>query len=310
MASSPSPRNKTLSLSSEERERFVTYFSTPEKALSAEEIRNSFFKGDLFSLVDLFPSGCVDLMILDPPYNLDKDFRGFSFRKQSTSAYLAYLKSFLIPLKRLLKEDASLYLCGDWNSCGAIFSALEETGFIIRNRITWQREKGRGAKQNWKNCAEDIWFATCSDDYYFNADAVRLRKKVIAPYRDNGVPKDWEETGEGKFRLTAPSNFLNDITVPYWSMPENTLHPTQKPEKLIAKLILASSRKGDLVFDPFAGSGTSLVTARKLERDFCGIEQEEEYCLYTAKRLEKALQDKHIQGYDGEAFLERNAGNK
>jgi site-specific DNA-methyltransferase (adenine-specific) len=309
MKESPSPRNKTLAILPEERNFLLEKLCIPEKNLSPAEIQDKILKGDLFSLVELLPSCCVDLMILDPPYNLDKEFRRFHFRKRTTSAYLDYLKSFLLPLKRLLKKNASLYLCGDWNSCGAIQLALEECDFIIRNRITWQREKGRGAKSNWKNCAEDIWFATCSDEYFFNAEAVKLRKKVIAPYREDGHPKDWEETCDGRFRLTAASNFLNDITVPYWSMPENTSHPTQKPEKLMAKLILASSREGDFVFDPFMGSGTTLVTAKKLARHYCGIEQEEEYCLYAAKRLEKAAEDQRIQGYDGKVFLERNAGN-
>ncbi|MBO4304827.1 MAG: site-specific DNA-methyltransferase [Lentisphaeria bacterium] len=307
MKSAPSPRNRTLKILPEEREKLLAGLSAPTKKLSPPEIRNRLFKGDLFSLAGFFPSSCVDLMILDPPYNLDKEFRSSSFRKKSASDYLAYLKSFLCPLKRLLKKEASLYLCGDWNSCGAIQQALEECGFFIRNRITWQREKGRGAGKNWKNCSEDIWFATCAKDYFFDAGAVKIRKKVIAPYREKGRPKDWREEKGEKYRLTFPSNFLNDITVPYWSMPENTPHPTQKPEKLMAKLILASSREGDLVFDPFCGSGTTLVTAKKLSRDFCGIEREEEYCLYAAKRLENASSDRRIQGYDGEAFLERNA---
>ena len=69
------------------------------------------------------------------------------------------------------------------------------------------------------------------------------------------------ETDDGNYRNTCPSNFWDDITVPFWSMPENTAHPTQKPEKLLAKLILASSREGDTVFDPFLGSGTTAVTA-------------------------------------------------
>lgn len=94
------------------------------------------------------------------------------------------------------------------------------------------------------------------------------RRRVIAPYRLNGNPKDWHESETGNFRDTAPSNFWDDISVPFWSMPENTDHPTQKPEKLIAKLVLASSEKGDLVFDPFLGSGTTSVVAKKLGRHY------------------------------------------
>jgi site-specific DNA-methyltransferase (adenine-specific) len=182
--------------------------------------------------------------------------------------------------------------------------------FCIQNRITWQREKGRGANHNWKNSMEDIWFATMSsNDYTFNLEDVKIRRSVDnAPYRDkDGNPKDWVATESGNFRDTCPSNFWNDITVPFWSMPENTDHPTQKPEKLLAKLILASSNKGDIVFDPFVGSGTTVVVAKKLGRHFVGIEQESEYCALAQKRLKMADLDNKIQGYCNGVFWERNA---
>ena len=92
-------------------------------------------------------------------------------------------------------------------------------------------------------------------------------------------------------------------------MPENTDHPTQKPEKLYAKLVLASSRSGDLVFDPFVGSGTSAVVAKKLGRRYLGIEINEEYCLWAAKRLKKADENAEIQGYSDGVFWERNSQN-
>ena len=178
---------------------------------------------------------------------------------------------------------------------------------VVRNRITWEREKGRGAKANWKNSAEDIWFCTVGQEYFFQVDAVKLKRRVLAPYRTaEGSPKDWEETSQGQFRLTHPSNIWTDITVPFWSMPENTEHPTQKPEKLLAKLILASSRPGDLVLDPFLGSGSTAVTAWKLGRRFIGVERQEEYCCLALKRLERALADPSIQGYREGVFWERN----
>jgi site-specific DNA-methyltransferase (adenine-specific) len=93
-------------------------------------------------------------------------------------------------------------------------------------------------------------------------------------------------------------------------MPENTDHPTQKPEKLIAKLILASSKENDFVFDPFLGSGTTAVVAKKLNRHYSGIEINPTYCLYTEKRLLKANTDKSIQGYENGVFLERNTSIK
>ena len=161
--------------------------------------------------------------------------------------------------------------------------------------------------RNWKNSMEDIWFVTKSKDYTFNPDAVKIRRRVIAPYRVAGKPKDWEETAEGNFRNTGASNFWDDISVPYWSMPENTAHPTQKPEKLLAKLILASSNEGDTVFDPFLGSGSTSVTAKKLGRHYSGIEQNPQYCVWAEKRLCDAETNKSIQGFEDGVFWERNA---
>ena len=196
-------------------------------------------------------------------------------------------------------------MCCDWETSLIIGSVLQEL-CIVRNRITWQREKGRGAAANWKNGMEDIWFATKSDNYTFNLDAVKIRKKVIAPYKVDGKPKDWQKTEQGNYRDTCPSNFWDDITIPFWSMAENTAHPTQKPEKLIAKIMLASSNPGDIVFDPFLGSGTVSVVAKKLNRHYVGIEQNPQYCVWTEKRLEMAEQDKDIQGYNQGVFWERN----
>ncbi|MCX5782946.1 MAG: site-specific DNA-methyltransferase, partial [Elusimicrobia bacterium] len=175
----------------------------------------------------------------------------------------------------------------------------------------FEREKGRGAKSNWKNCSEDIWFCTMSDKYYFNVDAVKMKRKVLAPYKDkSGKPKDWRDTENGKYRITHPSNIWTDITIPFWSMPENTKHPTQKPEKLAAKIILASSKPGDMVFDPFLGSGTTSVVAKKLDRRYLGIEIDELYAALAEKRLEMADTDKEIQGYADEVFWERNTLNE
>jgi site-specific DNA-methyltransferase (adenine-specific) len=92
-------------------------------------------------------------------------------------------------------------------------------------------------------------------------------------------------------------------------MPENTDHPTQKPEKLYAKLVLASSKEGDFVFDPFLGSGTSAVVAKKLNRKYLGVEINEEYCMFAVKRLKMADSDMSIQGYTDGFFWERNSLN-
>jgi site-specific DNA-methyltransferase (adenine-specific) len=247
-----------------------------------------------------------DLLFADPPYNLTKKFGKEIFNSRSSDDYEAWLDSWLKRCVPLLKPSASIYICGDWRSSSAI-QRVGSKYFKLQNRITWEREKGRGAKSNWKNATEDIWFFTMSDNFTFNLETVKQRRRVIAPYRENGKPKDWDESANGKFRDTHPSNIWTDITVPFWSMPENTDHPTQKPEKLLAKIILASTNPGDLILDPFAGSGTTAVVAKKLERNFVAIEADEEYCLLAAKRLEMAESDKSIQGFEDGVFWERNS---
>jgi site-specific DNA-methyltransferase (adenine-specific) len=212
-------------------------------------------------------------------------------------------------LRRIMKTTGSIYICSDWQSSAAVYEVTRQY-FQVRNRITWEREKGRGAISNWKNCSEDIWFGTVSNEYVFNVDAVKLKRRVLAPYRDGeGNAKDWTETHEGQFRLTHPSNLWTDLTVPFWSMTENTEHPCQKPEKLVAKLVLASSRSGDFVFDPFLGSGTTSVVAKKLGRRFAGIELDEKYCCLAEYRLLRAETEVGIQGYRDGVFWERNSTN-
>jgi site-specific DNA-methyltransferase (adenine-specific) len=299
------PRNRTLALNDEEKVSLTQALSHAVPNMSMHDIINKTFNDDLFKTVGYFPRSCVDLMIVDPPYNLHKDFNGYRFTKSDDQGYADYLEQWFPSLVKLLKPSASVYICGDWRSTSTLYQVVSKY-LVVRNRITWQREKGRGAKTNWKNCTEDIWFATVSDDYFFDVEAVKVKRRVIAPYKENGKPKDWEATEQGNFRLTHPSNFWDDITIPYWSMPENTDHPTQKPEKLIAKLILASCPKNGFVFDPFLGSGTTSVVASKLGRTFCGVELNEEYCCWALKRLERAGHDRSIQGYSDGVFWERN----
>lgn len=298
-------RNKTIDISVEEGHPYLDKCISVNHPVEGSAILDKTILGDCLMVMPLLPSGFVDLLVADPPYNLDKDFNGRKFKKTSDELYAAYTENWVQKAIPLLKPNATIYVCCDWQSSAAVGNVLKKH-FFIQNRITWQREKGRGALSNWKNGMEDIWFATNSKTYTFHVEDVKVRRKVIAPYKIDGEPKDWEETESGNFRNTYPSNFWDDISIPYWSMPENTAHPTQKPEKLLAKLILASSNEGDIVFDPFLGSGSTSVTAKKLNRHFVGIEMNEQYCVWAEKRLEMAGVNHSIQGYADGVFWERN----
>jgi len=310
------PRNRTLTLEENEIPSLKSELLNTEELRSlqndgfsvpVEKILDKTINSDILEALPLLPDEFADLIIIDPPYNLTKNFGGKVFNARNQKAYDEYLATWFPLVCKKLKPTGSLYICGDWKCTSSLQRAVESE-LTILNRITWQREKGRGASSNWKNSMEDIWFAVKNpDDYYFDVQAVKMKRKVIAPYRENGKPKDWEEGNEGNFRLTHPGNFWDDISIPFWSMPENTDHPTQKPEKLYAKLVLASSKPGDIVFDPFLGSGTASVVAKKLDRHFVGVELSEEYCLFAQKRLLQAESNKEIQGYKDGVFWERNS---
>ncbi len=300
------PRNRTITLSPEELEACTAKLITLKKPVRASAVIDRTIHQDVLSAAPFLPEQFVDLLFVDPPYNLTKKFNSGTFRATSNEAYIQWMDSWLSVLVKTLKPTASVYICGDWRSSAAIQQVAEKY-LIIRNRITWEREKGRGAKANWKNASEDIWFCTMSDKFTFDLDAVKLKRKVIAPYTQDGKPKDWKRSKDGNFRLTHPSNLWTDLTVPFWSMSENTEHPTQKPEKLLAKIILAGTKKGNVVLDPFLGSGTTSVVAKKLGRKYVGIEIDQKFASISEKRLELAENDRSIQGFEDGLFWERNS---
>lgn len=300
------PRNKTLSLTAKEASVLALRSVRLQTKSLLDDVLDRVIWQDALKALDLLPDKCVDLMIVDPPYNLTKNFSTSIFKEMNADDYSKWLDKWLKKTCRILKDNASVYICADWKT-SIVIPYVATKYFVLQNRISWEREKGRGAKNNWKNCLEDIWFFTKGKDYTFNLNKVKILRPVLAPYRnDNKQPKDWFEKDEQKFRLTHPSNIWTDISVPFWSMSENTNHPTQKPEKLIAKLILASSNEKDVVFDPFLGSGTTAVVAKKLNRHFIGIEKEKEYVALAIKRLDMADNDTKIQGFENGVFRPRN----
>ena len=298
--------NRTITLSDDERKTYQDYISD-----HFELNENSVICGDFAKINNQIPDGYFDLILLDPPYNLTKKYGENIFKSMTDAEYIEYILFILKECLKKLKPSGTMYVCGDWKTSYLQRKALEhcedEMLCDVINRITWARDKGRGSEKNWKNNIEDIYMVVKSKDQYtFNINDVKIRKTVLTPYRDkNGKNKDWEETEEGKFRMTCPSNIWFDITVPFWSMAENTDHPTQKSEKLYAKLILASSNKGDNIYEPFAGVFTGCVTAAKLGRNWVGVEFENEYCLLGQKRLVLAEINKNIQGYEDRIFRDK-----
>lgn len=281
----PAKNNRTLFLTEQDRRTIPLYRPPASGPIAPAGVIDRICCGDALDVLARLDGPCADLLVADPPYNLGKDFGPAGTDRMGRDEYAAWMGRWLDIAARLLRPGASAYVCCDWRTSGLVHELLAER-FLVRNRITWRREKGRGAKRNWKNNLEDIYFATVDEGYTFNLDAVKVAKRVIAPYRDaDGNAKDWAERNGQRVRMTCPSNIWTDLTVPFWSMPENTPHPAQKPEKLIERILAASSDPGDVVLDPFAGSGTTAVVARRMDRRFLAVEINEDYCRLAGKRL-------------------------
>ena len=152
---SRAPRNRTITLTDDERNELRKSLVVPE-ALEGP-LYDCTINANLLDALPLLPDAFADLIIIDPPYNLTKDFNGNKFNARTEEAYDEYLATWFPQVCKKLKPNGSLYLCGDWKCTSSLQRAMEKE-LTVLNRITWQREKGRGAKSNWKNSMEDIWF--------------------------------------------------------------------------------------------------------------------------------------------------------
>ena len=297
MVETKAPRNRTIFLTAEDYQRYSNLPTIPENTATVpiEEATNNIFHMNCLTGMTRLPEASADLIFADPPYfGRDKDF-GTGTLKLSLEDYAIWSESWISIAARLLKKTGSMYVCCDWRFSGKIQEILENH-LIVKNRITWLREKGRGSLGNWKEDMEDIWFCVASKKYKFNVNDVKIRKPIVAPYRDaNKKPKDWIEVDGENYRYTYPPNIWLDSVVPFWSMYENTPHPTQKPEKILERVILASSSPGDLVLDPFIGSGTTAVVAQRLGRNYIGFEVSENYIRLGLKRLDRLTQGQALQ---------------
>jgi site-specific DNA-methyltransferase (adenine-specific) len=218
------------------------------------------------------PDKSIDLIILDPPYNLSMD----KWDRFTSEKYIRLLELVSNECKRIIKDRGSLWCFSGWSSIFLVQNQLARN-FILLNWIAWDRIKGRGAKYNFISTKEDILMFVNSSDYTFNKLSSNTKKKTGGMGKKNG----------DEFRKL--SNVWTDISpiVP-WSK-ERMKHPTQKPIKLIERIIKVSSNEGDTILDPFAGSGTTGVACKMLGRNFILIEKEPEYIEIIKSRLSKPV---------------------
>jgi modification methylase len=239
--------------------------------------------GDCVAALAGMPAASVDLVFADPPYNLqlqralhrpdqslvdavDDDWDRFA----SFEAYDAFTRAWLLAVRRVMKPDAALWVIGSYHNIFRVGAILQDLGFWILNDVVWRKANPmpnfRGRR--FTNAHETmIWAARSAESrYVFHYEALKAGNEDVQPRSDWFLPIC---TGAERLKDGAGTK----------------LHPTQKPEALLARVLLASSRPGDLVLDPFAGSGTTGAVARQLGRRFLGIERDAAYARAAEARI-------------------------
>jgi adenine-specific DNA-methyltransferase len=246
---------------------------------------NELVHGDCMGLLRQIPDKCVDLVVSSPPYNIGKEYEA----RKKLEHYLEEQKEVLRECVRVLKATGSIFWqIGSFSNRGMLvpldiklFPILEDLGLHPRNRIVWVRQHGLHATRKFSARHETILWFTKTDEYTFNLDSIR-------------VPQKWQNKksyrGDNKGELTCHPEGKNpgDIWVfqnVKHNHEEQTIHPAQFPEGLIARVLLATTNEGDVILDPYMGAGTVAVVARDHRRHFLGAELDDRYHKVAMRRL-------------------------
>ncbi len=244
---------------------------------------NQILAGDCVAAMDALPPACVDLVFADPPYNLqlkgtlhrpdnsrvdavDDDWDQFD----SLAAYDAFTRAWLAAARRVLKPDGAIWVIGSYHNVFRLGTALQDAGFWLLNDVIWRKSNPmpnfRGKRLT--NAHETLIWAARSEGskHTFNYEALKSLNEGVQMRSDWLIPLC---TGHERLKDGKGAK----------------LHPTQKPEALLHRVLLASTNPGDLVLDPFFGTGTTGAVARMLGRDFIGIERDEGYRAAAQARL-------------------------
>ena len=257
------------------------------KLSSITPITNTIIHGDTLQTLKKFPSNKINLIITSPSYMLGKEYD----KERSFEEYKKYHSDVIKECHRVLTEDGALY----WNVAqtplengeilplGVVFySILKEKKFYLKNWIIWHFEGGLNAKRRLTGRYENVlWMVKDTNNFVFNLDDIRITSKWDKDKRNN--PKGKNPTD------FWPVDYVWEINRVVNVSKEKTAHPTQFPEKMIKRVIKASSNKGDIVMDVFSGSGTVMKVAQDEERKWIGIDKESKYCKIALKRVMSSI---------------------
>src|SRR4051794_7236191 len=250
--------------------------------------------GDCLKHLAALPAGCVDLAFADPPFNIGYEYDVYHDR-QSRDDYLAWTKAWLQAVQRVLKPAGSLYVAIGDEYAAEVKVRLDELGLVMRNWIIWHYTFGVHCTRKFnRSHAHIFYYVNDERRFTFNADCVRVpsaRQTTYADRRANPagkVPDDtWVLRPQEEERCFQPDGDTWYVARVCGTFKERTGHPCQMPEAVLERIIRASSNQGDLVLDPFAGSGTTVAVARKLGRRYLGIELSSEYSQAIVERLDR-----------------------
>ncbi len=258
--------------------------------------KGEFYKADVLDFLKDLDDKSVDLIIVDPPYNIEKakwDSVG------TVEEYSEWCEKWLKEFDRVLTKKGTAYVFG-YSENLAYLKVKGDQIFPRCKWLVWHYTNKPNLRNDWGRSHESILHFRKHKDFTFNVDEVRV------PYNDHTLNYPEREDGKSsnfgskeKYKWTPhpkgarPRDVL-EMGVINNGMEETTSHPTQKPEGLIEKLVLASSNEDDLVLDPMAGSGTTFAVCQKNDRNWIGCEKEEEYCEIIKDRIEE-IEEKQSQ---------------
>lgn len=237
--------------------------------------RNCIYNADCIQVLKRLPAQSVDLIIADPPYYRMKG--DFDFVFKSVQEYLSWCSVWAAECYRVLKPTGAFYCWGNGLMIDKLsVHVFDPLGWVKRNLIVWNYGTGRPGRSSYRYETEFLWFYS-NPQHELNQDAIRI------PYHP-GAERDKRKNPKGK---TCGNVWECPRIMPNYK--ESTGHPTQKPEKLAERMVLASSRPGDLVFIPFAGSGSEIIPCIQHGRDFVAAEINAAYIQQMLlPRLERA----------------------
>jgi site-specific DNA-methyltransferase (adenine-specific) len=256
--------------------------------------RNEVIEGDCLETLAKLPAECVDLAFADPPFNIGYEYDRYDDRREKDD-YLAWSEKWLAAVARVLKPTGSFYVAIGDEYVAELKVRLDALGLSMRNWIVWHYTFGVNCTKKFnRSHAHLLYYVVDPKRFTFNADAIRVpsaRQTTYADRRANPVGKlpddTWVLRPQEDGRFFSPEDDTWYVSRVCGTFKERGQHPCQMPLALLERIIRVSSNPGDLVLDPFAGSGTTLAAAKKHGRDYLGIELSEDYAQRIRERLKR-----------------------